>query len=455
MKQNNLDRIKQIRNKTGIHPKTPTVSGSNPYAGMRKTTKFEKDIKTCKNIESLISVYKFIRAHNFNSPDELRHFFSKVCKPEGKKELLETFSDEKYKCKLIYKMNLTPDVRQLLQANKYENIRGLLTAELQKVGCDFETAPYEPVSEEESRAIRIQFSGGVNQPPPEKCAYDIHQNRHKEINYKPEDYDLESSSVAQTFKKLKYPASVFKKMEKALVAAKIPPEDVAELNIYDYENLLYNHNRQPGDEEGFAPIMTGAKKAAVKAFVINHESQIVTMLTEMDVSQEYINIALQNMKNGKLPNGKLQDKQGNVFYGPSFTVHHKTAVQDAHKFQDVSQINDIGNFAIMLNTNRNADYETREIVSKYPDLHDLAHKTDKPLYYENDNENGEKLKVTEKVKLPANVLFMVGFSARFQINCTEDDKKSFAKFLNEEYEKTETVKKNRYQYNLGKEKYAG
>lgn len=368
----------QNKNKNMVPRKIPVKEKSSHLYGRK--SRFSKDCEFCQRLEKLMIIYK-----------------DKLSRGEEDSQLGE--------------------------------VRGRIDALLQTRGMSVKRMDYKPISEDIHRVLRIHFNGGINMPPENKLSPSFRLTAGNKENQKVfgGDYDLRQCRAWRFMYRFEEFRAQEDTIRKSLAYLRIAPENLSQLNVYDLEASLFKYRsevtRDAKVRGDYMDLFEGAKRSFIKTFVKTHGKEFSEQLKKIGVDEKYAEALKKVMeKDGRMP-PVIREDDGNLLQGPTFTVHHKMALQDAGQYEDYTKVNDFSNFAIMLDSPEND-----EASHDLPPLHKMAHSTDKPVYYEQetaeqaDNEvKKRRIRYIERLQLPEKVCFMAGAGKEFQINYQDRD----------------------------------
>lgn len=318
------------------------------------------------------------------------------------------------------------------------------------------------VSKTDKSAIaRMVFNGGVERPLggySQKFA-DIANYPYKYAANpgKPEDYDLEHSTVWQAMAEEPRLAEMKDKIKEGLAKAGVPKELLPEMNINDFKYLMFNHCAaqkgmafaklfQDKDENGKSlvkrdrngketAVCTSAKQENVKRF-IKENPQFKDMLMKIPgADKNYVNALVEKMsRDGLTDMTKELERHPEWANQPAIDVHHVINIKDCRLFEEQGKsytaVNDYDNMCIVSNgTLADAINRARRMGDKNDSndsVHASIHKGD--MVFKDRGEDGETRRTMVRLEPQPGVRCMLGFSEDMMvIDRTRQEERTAAK----------------------------
>lgn len=262
--------------------------------------------------------------------------------------------------------NLSPEyIKQLTQLKNADEARRFQEQVQSRSGFTTEVSEYkEPICHDFRHVIRMEFNGRANKPDEDSLSEAYLAARESPLSEppKPQDYNLEAAPAWQFFKKFPNFRNMEADFRNALTLMKIPPEAVAKMNSFDFEDALFNYKSHGDEDMTSVRLFEGAKEAAVKIHARNHRKELEKIFKGMNADPQDIKNMLDKMeKQGQIPPLRLPN--GDYL---SATVHHDKAILDAGDLEDPTQVNNPKNFRIIFKLNKkdNPENQTTQIKDK-------------------------------------------------------------------------------------------
>ena len=366
MKQLRLNNTKYNSKGKGFTPKNPAknvfVSKKNPEEDVSKydfDAMLQGSRRDCAELEAAIEVYEIMRA----IPEQIHEGADLLKLLEERDSYLDKvrFAEES-EVKVI-SLTQRPKGKNLLAEisdglkKEIASVKTLQQAEalqkkyLDRHGLEFRTMDYQkPPSYDERRVKRAEFNGGINKPLKRNLSAgyaDFKENGGGET-LGPADYRMEDYPAWQMLSA--YPNFERKKDEfaAALSYAKVPPQLAAQMNVFDFEDVMFSYHEDCRGDAGlnYVHLFEGSREFTLKTFIKNHGEEFREILKKMRVEPENAERAAALMQKGRLPVIPLPD--GKVLRG---TVHHLHAIYDSAALE-ISQngpkdVNDADNHVII------------------------------------------------------------------------------------------------------------
>lgn len=279
---------------------------------------------------------------------------------------------------------------------------------------EFHEDDYKPITEAKQKIARIVFNGGLEKPlewerkKMSYCYKNAIKHHSKASPRKAEEYDLSNSTVWQVFEQVpefKEKAYMFKE---ALANARINPDNVADLGVYDFADMMYEKFKTPYSK-GYLPLFEGAKKKNTKRFIMEHGEEFKAKLLEMPgTDKDYVDILINKMRTkGTTDMSKEVDPwTGQPFENqPIIDVHHIINIKDAGQFEAEGKS--------FLDVNK---YENMCWMEKK--AHEACHLTDRPIFVSKDIDpvtGKRKIKTIQRARPLKGAKCCLGFKANMHI----------------------------------------
>lgn len=244
---------------------------------------------------------------------------------------------------------------------------------------EFHEDDYKPLSSAKQKITRMAFNGGLEKPldwernKMSDCYRNAARNHSNASLRKAGEYDLSTSTAWQVFEQVpefKEKAYMFKE---ALANARINPDSVPELNVYDFADMMYEKFKNPSSK-GFLPLFEGAKKKNTKRFIKENGEEFKAKLLEMGADKDYVEILVNKMKiKGTTDMSREVDPwSGQPFENqPIIDVHHIINIKDAGQLEaEGKSFLDVNNYENMCWMEKKA--------------HEACHLTDRPIFVNKD-----------------------------------------------------------------------
>ena len=285
-----------------------------------------------------------------------------------------------------------------------------LAQTLEKHNLQLYCYPADPTSADKKAVARMAFNGYVDRPPEYKLSSIVRDMKNKpaeRANTKPDDYNLENSSVWNVFKQIPEFANLKDKVKKGLSVLGIPPEKLPELKCHDFCYII-NEQTRNSSYGGAIKVFSESRKARnTKRFINENEEEFRTGLLAMPgINKEYVETLIRAMKRGVTDLSKYKENGHPVWKDewanqPVLDVHHIVNIKDAQTKETQGQ----------KWTNIN-DYENMCFIIRYPQ-HDAMHALEQDLqgnYHEDIFRNRKIGKNTfYRIQPPEGVRCMLGF----------------------------------------------
>ena len=147
-----------------------------------------------------------------------------------------------------------------------------LAQTLEKHNLQLYCYPADPTSADKKAVARMAFNGYVDRPPEYKLSSIVRDMKNKpaeRANTKPDDYNLENSSVWNVFKQITEFADIEDKVKKGLSVLGIPQERLQELKCNDFCYII-NEQTRGSLSGGASKVFSESRKAHnTKRFIDN------------------------------------------------------------------------------------------------------------------------------------------------------------------------------------------
>lgn len=299
---------------------------------------------------------------------------------------------------------------------------------------------------DKSMIARMVFNGGVEKP---MSGYS--QKFNDLANYpfkysirpgKPEDYNLEDSTLWQAMAEEPRLAGMKEKMQKALAQAGVPVELLPEMNLNDFKYLMFNYCAaqkglgfaklfQEKDENGKpityrdfrackdVPVCTSAKQENVKRFM-KENPQFKDMLLKMpEADSKYIEELVKKMqKTGLTDMTKELEKHPEWANQPAIDVHHIVNIKDCRLFESMGKsyadVNAYENMCIVSNGHlKDALDRSNDVEAKGSSIHGAIHSAD--MTFKDRKEPHGTNRTMVRLEPQSGVQCMLGFSENMMI----------------------------------------
>lgn len=269
---------------------------------------------------------------------------------------------------------------------------------------------------------------------------------------KPEDYDLEHSSIWQAMAEEPRLAEMKDKIKAALAKTGVPKELLPEMNLNDLKYLMFNHCGvqkgmasaklfQARDENGNpltrrdrngkeVAVCTSAKQENVKRF-IKENPQFRDMFLKMPgIDKNYVDALIQKMsRDGLTDMTKELERHPEWINQPAIDVHHVINIKDCRLFEEQGKsytaVNDYDNMCIVSNgTLADALNRARGMGDKNDasdSVHASIHKGD--MVFKDRGQDGDVRRTMVRIEPEPGVRCMLGFDEEMMIidhTCQEE-----------------------------------
>lgn len=321
-------------------------------------TLLQQDAAECAKIEAAIEVTEIMRAipDKIKSGDDLlrlleeRDSYLDLVEISPRKKVHNLMLSERPKGKNLLK-HLEPQfVAQIKQISSVEEAQKFQDRIQGESGFNSVTMEYkEPISREMRRVIRMEFNGGINLPDEDDLspAYAglAKDNRMGEGIYKAAEYDLADFKIWKDMARFPNFAKLESEFKAALAFQNVPPEMLSEMNVFDFEDVMFKYRNLEDESLNFVHLFEGSKEFAVKMYGRNHQKELQEGLTEFGASAEEAKRVTDMMcRKGRIPSVRLAD--GRVLKN---SVHHEWAILDAGLKENPGDVNNMSNFKIVFN----------------------------------------------------------------------------------------------------------
>ncbi len=265
-------------------------------------------------------------------------------------------------------------------------------------------------SDAKSAVARMAFGGYVDRPWENNLSdgfREVKNNIEKRAKTKPEDYNLEYSSVWNVFKQIPEFAALEDKVKKGLSNFGVHPEKLAELNHNDFCQIINEQMRDPYTGGSVKIFNRSIKAQHTRRFIAENEEEFRAGLMAMPgIRKDYVETLIRAMKRGFTDLTKYKENGVDVWKDewadqPVVNVHHIVNVKDAAVNETEGK-----NW-----TNVN-DYENMCIIVRHPQ-HDAMHAFEQDLqgHYRNDVFKNRKIGKNSfyRIQPPEGVRCMLGF----------------------------------------------
>lgn len=288
----------------------------------------------------------------------------------------------------------------------------VLADTLEKHNLELYCYDYTEASKDKNRVARMAFEGYVDKPNEYDLSTDFRRLKNfqmQRVSAKPEDYDLNNSTVWQVFKQVPEFANIEDKFKSACANFGLPPEMLPQLSCSDICYLINEKFR--GERGDSAKVFPESYKARnTKRFIKENETEFRTgMLAIPGIDKDYVETLIRAMKCGFTDitrykeNGRPAWRKG-WENQPKINVHHIVNVKDCSTLendgkQSFEQVNRYENMCFMLEEPVHTAVHTLE--------NDIAHNTSRnDIFY---NRKIDR-KFIFRVQPPEGVRCMLGFN---------------------------------------------
>lgn len=321
-------------------------------------TLLQQDAAECAKIEAAIEVAEIMRA----IPDKIksgadllklleeRDSYLDLVEISPRKKVHNLMLSERPKGKNLLK-HLDPQfIEQIKQISNVEEAQKFQDKVQEESGFSSVVLEYkEPVSREMRRVIRMEFNGGINLPDEDDLspAYAelAKDNRMGEGIYKAADYDLADLKIWKDMARFPNFAKLENEFKAALAFQNVPPAMLREMNVFDFEDVMFKYRNLEDESLNFVHLFEGSKEFAIKMYGRNHQKELQEGLSGLGVSAEEAKRVTDMMcRRGRIPSVHLPD--GRVLKN---SVHHEWAILDAGLKENPEDVNKMNNFKIVFN----------------------------------------------------------------------------------------------------------
>lgn len=268
----------------------------------------------------------------------------------------------------------------------------------------------DATTKDKKDVARMAFNGYVDKPFYNQLSETfrtIKDNSDKRAITKPEDYNMENSSVWNVFKQVPEFAVIEDKVKKGLSTFGIPPEKLPELKVKDFCYIINEQMRDPYSGGAVKVFKTSYKARHTKRFIKENEAEFRAGLLAMPgVRKDYVETLISAMKRGITDLTRYKENGVPVWKEewanqPVVDVHHIVNIKDSatKEAQGKSW------------TNIN-DYENMCFIVRYPQ-HDAMHALEQDLQGNYHDDIFENRRIGKKsfyrIQPPEGVRCMLGF----------------------------------------------
>ena len=374
--------LRQFRSKQGFTPRNPAKipevkNQSSPAVAVSSSPNISQKSEEmiCSELEATIELFEILTT----IPDQAK----------SEEELINLLSDQgSYQDKINYQehgqrinfvslnkrtkgknllQSISPEFKDKLLKNKTSTETfNFLEKQLEQVGLSVDTIDYRPPLNIDTRhIIRMEFNGSVYEPDEDHLsdAYFEHKKNPPELTVSKDSYNLDDCPSWAMFKQFANFKNMENEFRQALAWSKVPPQMLKDLNSFDFEDLLFRHQKETdfyGKEKNSYRLFEGAREAAVKIHTHNHKAELITYFKELGAKEEDIQKLLDTMENkGRIP--PLPLPNGDYL---TATVHHDDAILDTDPSLDITQTNAAQNFRIIFRKNAKDDEQINFAIQK-------------------------------------------------------------------------------------------
>lgn len=301
---------------------------------------------------------------------------------------------------------------------------------------------------DKSVIARMVFNGGVEKPmgnySPKFADIANYPYKYAGTPGKAEDYDLESSTVWQAMKEEPRLAEMQDKLKAALAKAGVPKEILPEMNINDFEYLMFNHCAaqkglgfaklfQARDENGNpltykdrsgkeVPVCTSAKQENVKRFIKENPQFKDMMLKMPGIDKAYVEALVNKMSQSGLTDmSKELERHPEWANQPAIDVHHIINIKDCRLFEaegkSYADVNAYENMCIVSNGTLfdavNRAHGLSDANDKAASVHGSIHSAD--MVFKDKDSNGDVRRTMVRLEPQPGVRCMLGFGEDMMI----------------------------------------
>lgn len=266
------------------------------------------------------------------------------------------------------------------------------------------------ISIDKNLVARMAFDGHVDKPFYNQLSETfrkIKDNSDKRAVTKPEDYNMENSSVWNIFKQIPEFAAIEDRVKKGLSIFGIPPEKLPELQVKDFCYIINEQMRDP-DNGGSVKVFKDCYKVRhTKRFIEENEEEFRAGLLAMPgVKKEYVKTLIRAMHKGITDLTKYKENGQHVMKEewanqPVIDIHHIVNIKDSATKEAQGQSW----------TNIN-DYENMCFIVRYPQhdaMHNLEHKLRDKYKYNKKLRTEAENNLFHRIQPPEGVRCMLGF----------------------------------------------
>ncbi|MBQ8465761.1 MAG: hypothetical protein IJ545_07120 [Alphaproteobacteria bacterium] len=350
----------------------------------------------CAELEAGIEVFNILAAipEQIHGADDLLPFLreqgsylDKINYTASDNLTMVNLSERPLGNNLLERINTSsPFYKELTKDLNIDRIREFLDKELQKINLTFEELIFEKenrVSFDTRHIIRMDFNGFASEPDSDQLS-DTYLKLHldparkggQEFEY---DRVLQENKSWQTFQQFPRFKKIGRDFRQALAYAKIPLENVKDINSFDFEDLLFKYHRSKAPKESFKYNLFGhdggAREQTVRKYVANHKEELRSYFLEVGALKGYEeqllakdpNLSQKDMKSfAQSKFEKMLNDMENGYISPvplpngeflTATVHHIRAIQDADP-KNITQVNESDNHIIIFRRQTKEDKST-------------------------------------------------------------------------------------------------
>lgn len=350
----------------------------------------------CAELEAGIEVFNILAAipEQIHSTDDLLPFLEdqgsyldKINYTASDNLTMVNLSERPQGNNLLERIDTSsPFYKELTKDLNVDRIREFLDTELQKINLTFEELVFEKenrVSFDTRHVIRMDFNGFVSEPDSDQLSDTYLNLRHNPARKGGQEFEydcvLKENKSWQTFRQFPRFKKIGRDFRQALAYAKIPFENVKDLNSFDFEDLLFRYHRSKASKESFKYNIFGydggAREQSIRKYTANHKEELRSYFLEVGALKGYEeqllakdpNLSQKDLKSfAQSKFEKMLNDMENGYISPiplpngevlTATVHHIQAIQDADP-KNITQVNDPDNHIIIFRRQAKEDRST-------------------------------------------------------------------------------------------------
>jgi len=288
----------------------------------------------------------------------------------------------------------------------------VLADTLEKHNLELYCYDYSEFSHDKSQVARMAFDGRVERPFEYELSAKFRMLKNlqmQRVQAKPEDYNLDNSTVWQVFRQVPEFIAIEGKLKEACASFGLPPAMLPELSCNDFRYLI-NEKFRDDSSDSAKVFREGYKSRNTKRFIKENETEFrAAMMQIPGIDKNYVETLIRAMHHGATDlnryteNGKPAMRKG-WEKQPKINVHHIVNVKDCSTLESggkksFDQVNCYENMCFMLEDPVHTAVHTLE--------NDIAHGTPRnDIFY---NRKIDR-KFIFRVQPPRGVRCMLGFN---------------------------------------------